>query len=165
MGKVSVIIPIYNRLQYLPAAIGSVLNQTYQDFEIIVVDDGSTEDVKGKISEYIKQNPSKKIKYFYQENKGVSAARNRGIKEATGEYIAFLDSDDIWVPEKLSLQTEYLAKNKTIDVVFGDAVEQHENSNGAEAGQKRAFDLCKPHQGWIYINICCMKISSFYKLS
>lgn len=106
MPKVSVIIPTYNRSQYLRNSIDSVLNQSYQDFELIVVDDGSTDDSKEVLSKF-----NGRIRYFYQENMGVSAARNKGIREAKGEYIAFLDSDDTWAPEKLEKQM-LLFKNK-----------------------------------------------------
>ena len=96
--KVSVIIPTYNCAKYLPEAIQSVLNQTYQDFEIIVVDDGSTDETKQILNPYIEKNL---IRYVYQNNQGVGAARNKGIKEANSEYIAFLDSDDLWDPKML----------------------------------------------------------------
>ena len=95
---VSVIIPTYNRAHLVGRAIKSVLNQTYRDFEIIVVDDGSTDNTKDIIKEF--QKKDKRIKYIpYEKNKGGSAARNTGIKAAKGEYIAFLDSDDEWAYE------------------------------------------------------------------
>jgi len=101
--KVSVIIPTYNRAELLPRAIKSVLEQTYQDFEIIVVDDGSTDNTEEVIKEF--QEQDKRIKYIkHDKNKGGSAARNTGIKAARGEYIAFQDSDDEWLPEKLEKQ-------------------------------------------------------------
>lgn len=100
MPKVSVIIPIYNRAQYLPDAVNSVLNQSYKDFEIIIVDDGSTDNTKEVAKKCIQQYPGK-ISYFYQKNYGPSAARNKGIKESKSNYIAFLDSDDEWLPNFL----------------------------------------------------------------
>ncbi len=111
--KVSVIIPTYNRGGYIKRALESVLNQTYNDFEIIIVDDGSTDDTKKVLEPY-----KDVIKYIYQENKGVSAARNRGIKGSCGEYIAFLDSDDGWTNEKLSIQSTILDKDKKIGIVY-----------------------------------------------
>lgn len=100
---VSVIIPTYNRAHLVGRAIQSVLNQTYQDFEIIVIDDGSTDNTEDIIREF--QKTDKRIKYIkHEKNKGGSAARNTGIKAARGEYIAFQDSDDEWLPEKLEKQ-------------------------------------------------------------
>ena len=105
MPKVSIIIPTYNRAHLIGRAIKSVLNQTYQDFEIIVVDDGSTDNMEEVVKKFQKKN--KRIRYIrHKENKGEAAARNTGIKAAKGEYIAFQDSDDEWFPEKLEKQME-----------------------------------------------------------
>lgn len=105
MKKISVIIPTYNRAQLVCDAINSVLEQDVKGckLEIIVVDDGSTDETFQMVSTF-----GEKVKYIYQTNKGVGAARNRGIKEATGEWLAFLDSDDRWLPDKLSLQFKVL---------------------------------------------------------
>jgi len=100
MPKVTVVIPTYNCAKYLPDAINSVLNQTYKDFEIIVVDDGSTDGTK-KVMESYMQKYQDRFRYFYQQNNGVAAARNRSIEEAKGEYIALLDADDEFVPNAL----------------------------------------------------------------
>ena len=97
--RVSVIIPVYQGDRFLTEAIESVLNQTYTNYEIIVVDDGSTDNSCGVLQPYLE-----KIRYIYQENQGVAAARNRGIQMAQGELIAFLDQDDFWLPDKLTLQ-------------------------------------------------------------
>jgi glycosyltransferase involved in cell wall biosynthesis len=113
MPKVSVIIPTYNRVEYIARAIDSVLNQTYQDFEIIVIDDGSTDQTKEKLIPY-----KDKIKYVYQENGGISEARNRGIQESTGKYLAFLDSDDWWLSEKLAEQVNILDTHPTVGIVY-----------------------------------------------
>ena len=100
---VSVIIPTYNRAHLVGRAIKSVLNQTYQDFELIIVDDGSTDNTDKIIKEF--QEHDKRIKYIrHEKNKGGSAARNSGIKISRGEYIAFLDSDDEWLPRKMEKQ-------------------------------------------------------------
>lgn len=99
--KVSVVIPTYNRAHLISRAIQSVLDQTYQDFEIIIVDDGSTDNTE----EIVKNFEIPKIKYIrHNGNKGASAARNTGIKASKGEYIAFQDSDDEWFPDKLEQQ-------------------------------------------------------------
>lgn len=97
--SVSVIIPSYNRAGWLPAAVGSVLAQTCPATEILIVDDGSTDNS----AEVCAGFPAP-VRYIRQPNAGVSAARNRGMREATGEWIALLDSDDLWVPEKLAVQ-------------------------------------------------------------
>lgn len=115
--KVSVIIPTYNRKDYVTEAIDSVLNQTYKDFEIIVVDDGSTDDT----GELLKERYGDRIRYFYKENGGCASARNYGIKVSRGEYIAFLDSDDKYLPEKLEDQVEILEKNEQIGFVYSDS--------------------------------------------
>lgn len=101
MSKISVIIPTYNREKYITCAIDSVLGQSYKNYEIIVVDDGSVDNTKNALDQY-----SDKIRYIYQNNKGVSAARNTGIRVANGEWVAFLDSDDEWFPKKLEKQIE-----------------------------------------------------------
>lgn len=110
MPSVSVIIPIYNRAQYLPDAINSVLNQSYKDFEIIIVDDGSIDNTREMSEGFVRQYPLV-IRYFLQENKGPSCARNKGIAEAKGKYIAFLDADDEWLPEYLEKSMYALKEN------------------------------------------------------
>ena len=116
---VSVIIPTYNRAHLISGAIQSVLDQTYQDFELIVVDDGS----KDNTEEVVKDFPDPRIRYIrLEENRGAAAARNIGIKAAKGEYIAFQDSDDEWLPEKLEKQIEvFKIVSKEVGVVYADA--------------------------------------------
>jgi len=107
MPRVSVIIPTFNRFQKVVRAIESVLNQSIKDFEIIVVDDGSTDNTNQALARYISS-----IKYIRQPvNRGVSAARNIGIKSSTAPWVAFLDSDDYWLNEKLSVQIEFVDQN------------------------------------------------------
>ena len=113
---VSVIIPTYNRAGMVKEAIESVLKQTYQDFEIIVVDDGSTDHTR----EVVESFSHDKIRYLYQENQRQAVARNYGIREARGKYIAFLDSDDEWVCEKISVQVDILNTYSQIEVLFCD---------------------------------------------
>lgn len=117
MTNVSVIIPTYNRGHLIGRAIDSVLGQTYRDFEIIVIDDGSTDNTK----DLLLDRYANKIRYISQQNRGVSAARNRGIREACGEFIAFLDSDDAWLSFKLAEQVEILDNNPDVSLVFSDA--------------------------------------------
>ncbi|MDD4938655.1 MAG: glycosyltransferase [Candidatus Omnitrophica bacterium] len=99
---ISVIIPTYNRAQYIREAIDSVLEQSCKDWEIIVVDDGSTDNTRDILKAYAK------VRYIYQKNKGPGAARNLGVRNSRAEHIAFLDSDDLWLPEKLKKQREVL---------------------------------------------------------
>lgn len=99
---VSVIIPTYNRGYIIRKSIDSVLSQTYSDFELIIIDDGSTDNTKDIIEAY----KDSRIKYVYQENSGACAARNNGVLLAKGEYIAFHDSDDTWLPDKLEKQIQ-----------------------------------------------------------
>lgn len=105
--KISVVIPTYNKAQSLKKAIESVLNQTYQNLEVIVIDDGSTDETK----EVVKSFKDPRIIYFWKKNKGPASARNMGIKRAKGKYIAFLDSDDLWLKEKLEKQIDFMERN------------------------------------------------------
>ena len=110
---VSVILPTYNRCDFLAQSIRSVLDQTYRNFELIVVDDGSTDATE----ELVKSLPVP-VRYVCQANRGVAAARNRGLAEAQGELIAFQDSDDLWHPPKLDLEVRLLCSRPTVGVVY-----------------------------------------------
>ena len=101
---ISVIIPTYNRAKLLPRAVESVLNQTYQDIELIIVDDGSTDDTM----EWVRGIKDDRVRYAQLNHQGACAARNHGISIARGEYIAFQDSDDIWFMDKLEKQLAFL---------------------------------------------------------
>ena len=120
--KVSAVIPTYNAAPYIAQSVDSVLAQTFAPCEIIVVDDGSTDDTARVLAPY-----GEKIKYIYQKNQGEPAARNTGIRAATGDYIAFLDADDLWVPEKLELQMQYVAAHPECAMVYTDMMtfDQH----------------------------------------
>ncbi|NOY98886.1 MAG: glycosyltransferase family 2 protein [Chloroflexi bacterium] len=110
---VSVIMPVFNGEKYLCEAIESIVSQTYHHLEVIVVDDGST-DGSSDIVESFHQ-----VQYLFQDNAGHAAARNRGIRAAKGEYIAFLDADDLWMPEKLTLQMAAFNADAELDIVTG----------------------------------------------
>lgn len=113
---ISVIIPTFNKASLLMEAIESVLSQTFQDFEIIIIDDGST-DGTGEIVEKI---GDPRIVYHFQNNEGVNRARNKGIEISKGDHLAFLDHDDIWLPFKLELQMACLDKHPEVDFVFSN---------------------------------------------
>ncbi|MFO0794347.1 MAG: glycosyltransferase family 2 protein [Candidatus Brocadiaceae bacterium] len=113
--KVSIIIPAYNSERYIRETIDSVFNQTYKDFEIIVIDDGSFDNTKEVLKTY-----EDTIRYYYQENGGVTNARLHGLNVARGEYIALVDADDIWLPEKLKIQVEFLDSCTDIGLVFSN---------------------------------------------
>ena len=118
MPKVSVIIPTYNRLPMLKEAVESVLAQDFEDFELIVVDDGSTDGTADEITRY-----GGRVKLLrHQENRGVSAARNSGILHAKGKYIGFLDSDDLWVKGKLKIQVAFLDENPQYPLCYTDEI-------------------------------------------
>lgn len=116
--KISVILPTHNRARLLGKAVQSVLNQTYQNFELIIVDDGSKDNTKKAMQEFT----DPRIKYVvHQQNRGAAAARNTGIKCAKGKYIAFQDSDDEWSPNKLELQMEIFNKLPyNVDIIYTD---------------------------------------------
>lgn len=118
-STVSIIIPTYNSAQYIIRAIESVLNQTYKDFEIIVVDDGSIDNTKEIMNRLCHKD--RRIKYFYQNNSGKpSIAKNSGIELASGKYISFLDADDTISKYKLQRMTKILDENRNINFVFAD---------------------------------------------
>lgn len=115
--RVSVILPTYNRGYILAEALDSVLKQSYEDFELIVVDDGSTDNT----ADLVRSVQSEKIRYIrHQRNCGVSAALNSGVSAASGEFIGFLGSDDLWKPEKLERQINFLCRHPEVDFVFSD---------------------------------------------
>ena len=124
---VTVITPTYNREKFLRYAIDSVLAQTIPDFELIVVDDGSTDNSWKILEEYkVKDN---RIRTFWQENQGQSVARNRGLAESRGQYLCFIDSDNAWEADKLERQLTFMDENSDVDVVYGDIITIDEHSH------------------------------------
>ena len=113
---VSVIMPAYNSSRYIGEAIESVINQTYCHTEIIVADDGSTDSTREVVAAF---NLGSRLKYFYQQNKGPAAARNLAIRHAAGEFVAFLDSDDFWLPHLLERQLR-LFRNPQVGLVYSN---------------------------------------------
>ncbi|WP_341876737.1 glycosyltransferase family 2 protein [Defluviitalea saccharophila] len=127
---VSVIIPVYNVESYIFDTINSVINQTYKNIEIIVVDDGSTDNT-GEIVKKISENHQRLI-YYYQSNQGVSAARNKGIELSKGEYISFLDGDDLWMENKIEKQiNEIISSGKKVCYCgyIEQSIDNHQNKS------------------------------------
>jgi len=153
MPKVSVIIPTYNRLSMLKEAVDSVLTQDFEDFELIVVDDGSTDGTGEAIKRY-----GGRVKLLqHSENRGVSAARNRGVLHAKGKYIAFLDSDDLWVKGKLRIQVTFLDDNPHYPLCYTDEIWIRKG--------KRVNPMLKhtKYSGWIFekcLPLCIISPSS-----
>lgn len=114
MPKVTVVIPAYNAMRYLPETIETVLAQTFTDFEMLVVNDGSTDDTE----EWVSRLTDPRVRMISQNNRGLSSARNTGIIEAKGEYIAILDADDLWEPTKLEKQVYCLDEKPEVGLVY-----------------------------------------------
>jgi len=138
---VSVIIPTYNRAQMVKEAIESVLDQDFQDFELIVIDDGSTDNTPHMLKAY-----QEHIRVHRQANQGVSAARNTGIYLASGSFIAFLDSDDLWMPQKLGRQIDFFNSQKDAWIC---QTEERWVRNGVRVNPKKRH---KKVSGMIYEN-------------
>ncbi len=124
MPQVAVIIPAYNQSQYLSQAIQSVLDQTFIDWEAVIVDDGSRDDTRNVALNFT----DSRLRYIYQENRGLSAARNTGIRSSAAPYLSFLDSDDMFLPEKLALLLAALEQQPELGLVAGQAVPVDENN-------------------------------------
>ena len=140
---VSIIIPTYNRYDLLLEAIESIKNQTYKNFELIIVDDGS-------IDKTCRLQSDKSVVYLRQENKGPAAARNSGVKLAQGEWLAFLDSDDLWHREKLQKQVNFIENNLECKIVYTDELWIRK---GVRVNKK---NIHKKYSGWIYPH--CLKL-------
>jgi glycosyltransferase involved in cell wall biosynthesis len=144
MPKVSIIIPTYNRAHLIKQSVQSVLEQSFQDFEIVIVDDGSADNTGQVISD---MGRPEKIIYIYQENQGRSKARNKALQISTGRYIAFLDSDDVFLPNKLQVQVDYLDSYPDIGMVYASA------ACDDEFGNPLGFTYQASAQGHIYQQI------------
>ena len=152
MPKVSVIIPTYNCAKYLPEAIESALNQTFQDFEIIIVNDGSADNTNQIIKPYLEQYPEK-IKYFEQENKGLAITRNVAIDNSKGEYIALLDSDDTFLPNRLENGVNILSSQLDVDLTHANI--KYLSEDGKDLGVLKRNP--KYLNGYIFNNILLLK--------
>lgn len=150
--KISVIIPTHNRRHLLARAVLSVLAQTYSVCEILVVDDGSTDGTSEMIVADFPQ-----VKLIRQANRGVSSARNTGIAQSCGDWLAFLDSDDEWLPDKLKRQVETLSQHPDGQIIHTDEIWMRDGKR-VNPGKKHR----KP-DGWIFSNclrLCCVSPSS-----
>jgi len=138
MPKITIGIALYNREDLIGEAIESALNQTYKDYEILVVDDGSTDNGKEVVEKYQKENP--KIRYVYKEHSGLAETRNVSIKEAKGDYIVWLDADDALMPETLELEIQEFEKDPSLDVVYCDLYKTNKDLNDiVEVARFRQF--------------------------
>lgn len=118
MPKVDIIIPAYNAAKYLPAAIESVITQTFEDWRILLVDDGSTDGTAEIVAPYL-ERLGPKLKYIYQANMGMSAARNTALRHASAEFLAFLDADDLWLPCRLAESLACFVNRSQVGLVYG----------------------------------------------
>ena len=121
--KFSIIIPAYNAAKFIERALDSVRKQSYGNYEVLVINDGSVDDTEQIIGQYKDKYPKFSINFFSQENKGAGGARNKGIYNANGDYIAFLDADDCWYPEKLEKVNNFLIVHPEIDVLCHNEIE------------------------------------------
>ncbi len=150
--SISVIIPVYNGERYLAQTIESVLQQTLAPTEVIVVDDGSTD----KSAAVAQSFPA--VRYIYQSNAGSNAARNRGIRHSTGDFLAFLDADDLWTPDKLAVQMTAFAQEPSLDFVYGH-VEQFYSPDIPTPQRAGWVDTSQPRPGILHGTLLARRIS------
>jgi teichuronic acid biosynthesis glycosyltransferase TuaG len=136
--EVSVIMPAYNASDYIQESINSVIAQTFTNWELIIVDDGSTDKTSVIIENYCNQD--ERIKYYYQENGKQGKARNFGVSLANAKYIAFLDADDLWMPEKLEIQLQQI-EEKNVDLVFSDSYKFYDDDSSDKSRKMNVSDI------------------------
>jgi glycosyltransferase involved in cell wall biosynthesis len=149
----TVIIPTYNRKKFLKIAIASVLEQTFADYELLIIDDGSSDGTETMLKDFKDQ----RLKYFYQKQKGVSSARNKGIKQAQGKFIAFLDSDDRFCRQKLEINSAYIKDHPEYKIFHSEEIWY---KNGQLLAQKAYH---KKPEGIIFsdsLKLCCVSPST-----
>ena len=156
MPKLSVNIPCFNSGRFIRQTVESVINQTFQDLEIVIVDDGSHDNTKQIISSF----KDARIRYFYKDNEGLAFTRNKAIDLSDGEYIALLDHDDLWEPEKIEKQLEVFKKNNNLGLVFSDSYILENNHKK----KFTYFDRIKPKKGFIFEDLLFAS-SNFIPLS
>lgn len=146
MPTVSVIIPAFNSEKLILQTINSVLNQTENDFEIIIIDDGSTDQTADLV-----EGIDNRVKVIRQENQGIAAARNAGIRIAQGKFITFLDHDDLWHPQKLATQLKYFKKQPVIGCVFSSFHRWNDDQQPVFPDKQLDYDdIDEDLSGWIY---------------
>jgi glycosyltransferase involved in cell wall biosynthesis len=152
MPRVSAIISTHNRKDFVLEAVESVLAQTYGDYELIVVDDGSTDGTGEVLKRY-----GEHVHYSYQAHQGVSMARNRGLELAHGEFVAFLDSDDLWLPKKLRIQVAFMDEHPEAQICYTDEIWIR---RGVRVNPKKKH---AKYSGWVYphcLPLCIISPSS-----
>jgi glycosyltransferase involved in cell wall biosynthesis len=140
---ISCIVPVYNGERYLGETLDSILAQTHQPLEIVVVDDGSTDRTVTVVADF-----GRRVQYCWQENAGEAAARNRGLSMAQTEFVAFLDADDLWHPEKLARQIAYFQENPHLDLCFTSFQNFWIPELAAEEQRYRGSPLAQPQSAW-----------------
>lgn len=135
MAKVSIIVPTFNCSRYLPQALKSILEQSVGDYEVLIVDDGSTDDTT-LVVDALKEGFGDRLRYIYQENAGLASARNTAIRYAGGEYIALLDADDLWLPRRLEMGLSVLENNERIGLVHADIIRFSTEGNTLDAPER-----------------------------
>ena len=154
----SVVIPAYNCASFIERALESVRNQTFKDYEIVVVNDGSTDSTPEIIQIYIDSHPEIQVILINQSNKGIGGARNTGIKNANGKYVAFLDADDLWYPEKLEKVAEIFKRNPDVVLVCHDEYMREEG--GITRKSLRYGPCMEPMYEWMLFSGNCISTSA-----
>jgi glycosyltransferase involved in cell wall biosynthesis len=155
MKLVSYVLPTYNRQTYLSEAINSILGQTYKNIELIIIDDGSTDD-SNIILDYFKKK-DKRVKVFHQENKGISAARNNGIRRAKGDYIAVADSDDLSNPERIKTSVKAIKGHDFVYGVYGAATEHAIVTHWITPPEKVTLEDIRNNGAWPHLTLMAKK--------
>lgn len=160
MSRISIIVPVYNTEQYLSRCINSVLNQSFTDFELLLIDDGSTDNSGAIYDAYAEKD--NRVRAFHKENGGVSSARNRGLQEATGEWVCFVDSDDELLPDRLQVLVNGISEE--VDMVMAGYEMYDENekltysvesrSERIISGELAAKEMFSPSDYWYEGYIC-----------
>ena len=165
---VSAIIPYYNSERTIVRTLNSVINQLYKNFEIILIDDGSTDNSYNVVEDFIKNNSQYQIKNLYQKNSGPSKARNLGIKESIGKYIALLDSDDSWHKDKLKIQMDFIQSRQDIFILGCNHKIVGDNSNIINSKEPYEFKdvnfYCRLFKNYFHTSSVIIKKSALLEI-